>query len=142
MKTGRYAVKCLRFFPIFTFSTKAISSCAAHLLQHLGHFTQEHTPAGRGFDTFFGFLFGSETHDTHNSYGRHTCKISMTDLYNTTHRANESVHYTNMTYSPEMYGREMDRLIKAHPATLPFFLYMVRFRLNIAACNGSDPFCG
>ena len=27
--------------------------------RHLGHFTQAHTPAGRGFDSFFGFLFGS-----------------------------------------------------------------------------------
>eukprot|EP00729_Bicosta_minor_P023940 gene23940-8734_t len=39
---------------------------------HLGHFSQAHTPVGRGFDTFFGFLLGSETHDTHNSWGRHT----------------------------------------------------------------------
>ena len=75
----------------------------------MGHFTQEHTPAGRGFDDFFGFLFGSETHDSHNSWGRHTCNVPIIDLYNSTRRANESVHYTNMTYSPEMYAQEMKR---------------------------------
>jgi hypothetical protein len=75
----------------------------------LGHFTQQHTPAGRGFDDFFGFLFGSETHDSHNSWGRHTCNVPIIDLYNTTRRANESIHYLNMTYSPEMYAQEMKR---------------------------------
>eukprot|EP01044_Picomonas_judraskeda_P001467 COSAG03_NODE_89_length_13462_cov_21.049764_4_plen_119_part_00 len=77
----------------------------------LGHFTQEHTPAGRGFDDFFGFLFGSETHDSHNSWGRHTCNVPIIDLYNSTQRANESVHYLNMTYSPEMYAQEMKRCV-------------------------------
>ena len=57
---------------------------ATHMLGkwHLGHFSQAHTPAGRGFDTFFGFLFGSETHDSHNSWGRHTCSVPVIDLYN------------------------------------------------------------
>lgn len=114
---------------------------------HLGHFTQAHTPGGRGFDYFFGFLFGSETHDSHNSYGRHTCNVPITDLYNTTTRANTSVHYKNMTYSPEMYAvsmarpcacatghlsraanlqAEMERLIVSHPihSSDKFFLYM------------------
>ena len=46
----------------------------------------------------------------------------------TSHRANESVHYKNMTYSPEMYADEMARLLAEHPdlADHPFFLYMVR----------------
>jgi len=46
----------------------------------------------------------------------------------TSHRANESVHYKNMTYSPEMYAGEMARLLAEHPdlADHPFFLYMVR----------------
>ena len=92
---------------------------------HLGHYTQEHTPVGRGYDSFFGFLFGSETHDSHNSWGRHTCNVPVTDLFNNSQRANESVHYKNMTYSPEMYAMEMGRLIADHPsAANPFFLYM------------------
>ena len=32
---------------------------------HLGSFKQEYTPAGRGFNTSFGFLGGFETYDTH-----------------------------------------------------------------------------
>ena len=100
---------------------------------HLGHFTPAHTPAGRGFDSSFGFLFGSETHDSHNSYGRHTCNIPITDLWNTTHRANQSIHYRNMTYSPEMYGIEMAKLVAQHPKTDPFFLYMA-FRTYPTLC--------
>ena len=64
---------------------------------HLGHFTQEYTPHGRGYDYYFGFLLGSETHDTHNSWGRHTCNIPVTDLYNCSRPANDSVHYHNLT---------------------------------------------
>ena len=54
----------------------------------------------------------------------------------TSHRANESVHYKNMTYSPEMYAGEMARLLAEHPdlADHPFFLYMVRARL-ILSCQ-------
>merc|ERR1719183_150392 len=97
---------------------------------HLGHFSQQHTPAGRGFDTSYGFLLGSETHDTHNSWGRHTCNVPVTDLYNTTGPARDSPDYQNMTYSTEMYGREAARLIDAHAAAVAtgtqsggFFLY-------------------
>ena len=51
--------------------------------------------------------------------GAQACTAKIGDfrpraVWNTTHRANESVHYKNMTYSPEMYGMEMDLLIKAH----------------------------
>jgi hypothetical protein len=99
-----------------------------------GHFTQAHTPVGRGFDSFFGFLFGSETHDSHNSWGRHTCDVPVTDLWNSTRRANESVHYRNMTYSPEMYAEEMRKLVANHPAALPVFLYMA-FQNNVSARN-------
>lgn len=111
---------------------------ATHMLGkwHLGHFTHVHTPAGRGFDTFFGFLFGSETHDSHNSWGRHTCSVPVIDLWNTSHRADGSVHYKNMTYSPEMYGVEMDRLLRNHAAgtKAPFFLYMAFRACSQAAC--------
>ena len=96
---------------------------------HLGHYSFRHTPVGGGFDTFFGFLLGSETHDTHNSWGKHTCNYGVTDLWNSTVKANESIHFKNLTYSAEMYGMEMARLVHNHAARMdaaatPFFLYM------------------
>jgi arylsulfatase A-like enzyme len=85
---------------------------ATHMLGkwHLGFFTQSHTPHGRGFDSFFGFFCGASTHDTRGSQISHTCKLEVTDLYNTTHIANTTGPHggwaTNHYYNTHMYQRD------------------------------------
>ena len=106
---------------------------ATHMLGkwHLGFFTQQHTPQGRGFDTFFGFFCGASTHDTRGSQTSHTCKLEITDLYNTSHIANTTGPHggwaTNHYYNTHMYAQLAQDLIVGHaPAKdkTPFFLYM------------------
>ena len=61
----------------------------------------------------------------------HTCKLSVTDLYNSTHIANMTDYYKNHEYNTYMYAHEAGKLIHAHVAAhahdvtaTPFFLYM------------------
>eukprot|EP00937_MAST-01D_sp_MAST-1D-sp2_P005476 g5476.t1 len=95
---------------------------------HLGFFTQDHTPQGRGFNgSAFGFMLGESTHDTRGSQVSHTCKESVTDLWNNTHKANTSAYYENDVYNTHMYAAEARRIILAHPGSSPnnpLFLYM------------------
>jgi arylsulfatase I/J len=102
---------------------------------HLGFFTQAHTPVGRGFDTSFGFFCGDSTHDTRGSQVSHTCRLSITDLYNSTHTANESGPHggwaTNRVYNTHMYAALAAEVITTHgreqataTPSQPLFLYM------------------
>ena len=90
---------------------------------HLGFFTQAHTPVGRGFDTSFGFFCGDSTHDTRGSQVSHTCKLSITDLYNSTRPANESGPHggwaTNRVYNTHMYATLAEDVIAAHAKDYP-----------------------
>ena len=80
--------------------------------------------------TFFaGFFCGDSTHDTRGSQVSHTCKTSITDLYNSTHIANTTDYYKNNEYNTYMYATEAKKLIETHAAKYPkdeqlFFLYM------------------
>lgn len=91
---------------------------------HLGYFKRASLPTGRGFDSSFGFLCGASTHDTRGSQTKHTCGLSVTDLYNSSRIANDTAYATNRVYSTFMYAREAARLIEAHDQSRPFFLYM------------------
>lgn len=91
---------------------------------HLGFFKKAATPVGRGFDSSFGYFCGDSTHDTRGSQVSHTCKISVTDLYNSTRPANTSDYATNRVYNTHMYAELASEVIHAHDTTKPFFLYM------------------
>ena len=99
---------------------------ATHMLGkwHLGFFKHAATPVGRGFDSSFGYFCGDSTHDTRGSQESHTCGMSVTDLYNSTHPANTSDFATNRVYNTHMYAELASELIHAHDQTKPFFLYM------------------
>jgi len=97
---------------------------------HLGFWSTNHTPAGRGFDQSFGFMLGDSTHDTRGSQITHTCGQSIKDLYNgsavSSGPANDSrLAYDNM-YSSYMYGNLSLRVIHDHARNhpgVPMFLY-------------------
>ena len=73
---------------------------------HLGHFLQDYTPVGRGFNSSFGFLGGYETYDTHmlwNGRWNLTREQSgvlnggyygpyITDLYESDHAATDAAY--------------------------------------------------
>ena len=90
---------------------------------HLGFFSDAHVPAGRGFDTSFGFMLGQSSHDNRSSQVTHTCHDPVKDLYNTSHIADDTLYATNNVYDEAMYAAEASRIISAHePAKGPFFL--------------------
>ena len=94
---------------------------------HLGSLMQWMTPAGRGFDTSFGFLSGSEEHYTHQvGKGDFGCVgpngVRPTDLYRTDAPALDCE--CNGTYSAYLYNDEVQSVIKAHPEGTPLFLYV------------------
>ena len=92
---------------------------------HLGFFSHAHTPHGRGFDSSFGFMLGDSRHDNRSSQVTHTCGLPVTDLFNTSHIANDTAYYRNNEYSSYMYANEARRIIAAHDAdAAPLFLYM------------------
>lgn len=73
-------------------------------------------------------MCGSSTHDTRGSQVSHTCKISVTDLLNSTQIANSSDWYKNRVYSTHMYSELAVDLIREHARSgetpQPLFLYM------------------
>jgi len=91
---------------------------------HLGFFTQNHTPVGRGFDSYFGYFLGQSSHDNRSSQESHTCRTPVKDLFNGTFVANTSDYYKNNIYNTHMYASEAERIIMGHDPQEPLFLYM------------------
>eukprot|EP00041_Stephanoeca_diplocostata_P018063 m.374793 g.374793 ORF g.374793 m.374793 type:complete len:307 (-) comp20910_c0_seq1:1957-2877(-) len=113
---------------------------------HQGFYRPQFTPTRRGFDTFFGFYDGGESHYTHItpfavwkqpgipywwtpsdnvSHPTQGCG-ALVDLSNNTagdlHPASPAL---NGSFSTDILGREAVRVIEAHPdPATPFFMYM------------------
>ena len=88
---------------------------------HLGFFKSEYTPTFRGFESFYGYYEGSEDyflHTTGGGYdlhreGRPNCGVGCTQV--AWDDAGE--------YSTNLFAAEAVRLIQAHNASEPLFLY-------------------
>ena len=65
------------------------------------------------FDSHLGFLGGGEDHFTQMAGG-------LVDLW----RDNAPAHGENGTYSCDLYGTEVVKVIKAHPPSDPLFVYL------------------
>jgi arylsulfatase A-like enzyme len=78
---------------------------------HLGSFDKRYWPNARGFDSWYGHLFGALDYFTHVRDGKH-------DWY----RNGETNH--DEGYTTHLLAREAVRVIKDQPKSKPLFLYV------------------
>lgn len=78
---------------------------------HLGHAKKEFWPNHRGFDSFYGATVGEIDHFKHSSHG-------VDDWYRNDTAIKEE------GFDNTLFGAEAVRLVNAHDAKDPFFLYL------------------
>jgi arylsulfatase A-like enzyme len=78
---------------------------------HLGHAKKEFWPNHRGFDSFYGATVGEIDHFKHSSHG-------IDDWYRNDTAIKE------VGFDSTLFGAEAVRLVNAHDAKDPFFLYL------------------
>ena len=78
---------------------------------HLGHIDRKYWPSQRGFDYSYGPLIGEIDHFKHASHG-------VTDWYR------NNILVEEPGYDTQLFGADAVRLIDAHDAKSPLFLYL------------------
>mmetsp|Transcript_33881 Transcript_33881/g.44689 ORF Transcript_33881/g.44689 Transcript_33881/m.44689 type:complete len:584 (+) Transcript_33881:99-1850(+) len=84
---------------------------------HLGFSEAGYTPTHRGFDSFFGFLFGK------NDYYNHTACSSRAGCWNDFHFNGKTYPEALGIYSTELYNSRVKSLLAEHDKDTPLFLF-------------------